>query len=80
MTILGIVKGDPSLPAKFDVFSSLLTDIIMDSLEIIRFLLMLEEELDIQIDFESLETSHLQSVNNLANFLQAQDPTEAGAY
>ncbi len=49
------------------------TDIIdrvgLDSLQMIQLFLILEEELDVEIDFEGLDFAHMESVGALASFL-----------
>ncbi len=51
----------------------------MDSLELLQFMLELEERLAIQIDFDRLEYSYLHSIQMLAEFLATMPPRRAPA-
>ncbi len=49
--------------------TNIISDIGLDSLQIINFLLKLEDELGIEIDFEEFNYSHLQSLKKFEDFI-----------
>jgi len=49
--------------------TDIINDIGIDSLGMINLILKLEDQLDIQLDFEDFDISHLSSVDNLCKFL-----------
>jgi acyl carrier protein len=66
--ILSEVKDTPvTLMISDD--TDIINDIGLDSLQMVAFMLKLEEELDIEIDFDNLDFSDLTSVSSLCNFL-----------
>jgi acyl carrier protein len=74
------VLDDPTLTITAD--TSILHDVGIDSLHMIRFLLEVEEEFDVEVDFESLDTVHLQSVRAFCDFVlrtPAGDLASSGA-
>jgi acyl carrier protein len=64
------VKGTPGLAATLSDEADILGEVGLDSLEMLRFMLELEERLSIQIDFDALEYSYLNSIQKLAEFLE----------
>ncbi|GIJ76658.1 acyl carrier protein [Micromonospora phaseoli] len=70
--LLARVLEEPSLAHETTADTNLLMDIGIDSLHMITFLLAVEEEFDVEIDFESLDAVHLESVKAFCHF--ALDP------
>jgi acyl carrier protein len=66
-TLLRRVLEDPTLVITAD--TSILHDVGIDSLHLIRFLLDVEEEFDVEVDFESLDMVHLESVGTFCAFV-----------
>jgi acyl carrier protein len=66
--LLARVMKEPSIAANVTAETNLLLDLGIDSLHMISFLLSVEEEFDVQIDFEKLETAHLESVATFCEF------------
>ena len=69
IAILADIKEDEKLKDTLTGESSIIDDIGLDSLEMINFLLMIEEEFGKEIDFERLEYSNLESINKFVSFL-----------
>jgi acyl carrier protein len=69
--LLAALRGDPELQNIPDT-ASLLTDVRLDSLELLNFMLEIESKLAIRIDFERLSYDHLGSLSDLADFLDAR--------
>jgi acyl carrier protein len=66
--LLAELRGDPELLNLADR-ASILKDVGLDSLELLNFMLAIEAKLAIQIDFEHLDYDHLDSLADLATFL-----------
>ena len=67
--IIAQLKHAPALAMQLSDTADILEDVGLDSLEMLQFMLELEERLVIQIDFDTLEFSHLHSIRSLAEFL-----------
>lgn len=67
--IIAEIKEDPSLINKLNESSDLTHDAGMDSLNIINFILRIEEEFDIEVDFDHFSLEHLQSVQKFSQFI-----------
>ena len=67
--IIEKIKAMPGLAAELSDTVDLIHDVGLDSLEMLRFMLELEERLAIEIDFESLEYSCFHSLRVFADFL-----------
>ncbi|MFM7447980.1 MAG: acyl carrier protein [Leptolyngbyaceae cyanobacterium] len=70
--VLGEVKDTSISAISFSDDTDIINDIGLDSLQMVTFMLKLEEELSIQIDFDSLDFSTLMSVRSLCDFLSKQ--------
>jgi acyl carrier protein len=70
--VLGDVKDTPVTEMSLSDDTDIINDIGLDSLQMVTFMLKLEEELGIQIDFDSLDFSTLMSVRSLCDFLSKQ--------
>jgi acyl carrier protein len=75
--IVARLKRDPSLAASLDDSADLVEGVGLDSLEMLQFMLELEEKLAIQIDFDKLEFSFLRSIGRLAAFLDTMPRRQA---
>ena len=64
------VKGVRGLASELADDADIITAIGLDSLEMLRFMLDLEERLSIQIDFDRLEYSSFNSIRGLAEFME----------
>ena len=70
MKIIKNIKEDEKLKDTLTGESSIIDDVGLDSLEMINFLLMIEEEFGKEINFERLEYANLASINKFAAFLE----------
>ena len=68
------VKGLPGMAGQLSDTTDIVSDVRLDSLEMLRFMLELEASLSIQIDFERLEYSYFDSIEALAEFISAMPP------
>jgi len=64
------VKRTAGLAATLSDGADIIGEVRLDSLQMLQFMLELEERLSIQIDFDALEYSYLNSIQRLAEFLE----------
>jgi acyl carrier protein len=74
--ILEEVRGVPGLSRSLADSASLIDDVGLDSLEMLTFMLKIEEQLRVRIDFEQMDFSYLQSIRALADFLSRMERME----
>jgi acyl carrier protein len=67
--VLAAIVGDPELSHTLADDASLISDVSLDSLELLQFMLEVEASLGVEIDFERLDYEHLGSLRDLAAFL-----------
>ncbi|QJC51172.1 Gfo/Idh/MocA family oxidoreductase [Paenibacillus albicereus] len=65
------VKQEPELARSMGAETSLIEDVVLDSLQMIHFVLAVEDAFGVEIDFETFDFDHMQSVRTLAGFLDA---------
>ena len=68
--VLADLRGDPDLRNLPDT-ASVISDVGLDSLELLQFMLEIEAGLAIEVDFERLSYDHLESLADLASFLDS---------
>ncbi len=73
--ILEEVKGIPGLAGRLEDTASLIDDVELDSLEMLTFMLRVEQELGVEIDFEEMDFSYLQSIRRLGEFFERMTPS-----
>ena len=66
--VLADLRSDPELKNLPDD-ASVISDVGLDSLELLQFVLEVEASLAIEVDFERLSYDHLESLTHLASFL-----------
>jgi acyl carrier protein len=71
-SLLGIVKEDFELPNKIPDHANIINDVGLDSLQLLNFLLLVEETLQIEINFEKLDAQYLSSIINFCEFISTQ--------
>jgi acyl carrier protein len=67
--ILEEVKGIPGYAQSISAQSNIIQDIALDSLEMLNFILKVESELGVEIDFEKLSFTYFQSIQSFCDFL-----------
>lgn len=72
ITIISEIKNEPDLAATLTGASDMLNDAGLDSLQLINFILRIEDEFEIEIDFDQFDMEHLQSIDIFCNFIQAK--------
>ena len=69
-TILMEVKSLNATEVNWSGNTDIINDIGLDSLQIINFLLKLEDKFNIEINFEEFNYNHLRSLDKFCNFLE----------
>ncbi|HEY2293508.1 MAG TPA: acyl carrier protein [Thermoanaerobaculia bacterium] len=75
-SILEEVRGVPGLSQNLSDSASLIDDVGLDSLEMLTFMLKIEEQLRVRIDFEQMDFSYLQSIRALSELLGRMERLE----
>lgn len=71
--IVKIKEGGVELQ-DIDEQANLIDDIGLDSLQLINFLLSVEDEFNIEIDFDNLDFKHLQTITAFCEFINQSKP------
>jgi acyl carrier protein len=69
-TVLAAIVG-PERAAGIDADTNLVDEVMLDSIQMIAFLLRVEDELDVEVDFESLGLDHVRTLRSFTDFLMA---------
>ncbi|SMH41861.1 acyl carrier protein [Azospirillum agricola] len=77
--ILTSVKALPGAPADLPDDTDLIEGIGLDSIELLTFMLEVEAQLGIRIDFDRMEFSTLSSIATLSAFLDTMPKAESAA-
>lgn len=67
--LLSESKEDEALIEKVDGETNIIEEIALDSLQMINFMLRVEEETGVEIDFDTFEFSNLSSVNSFVDYI-----------
>jgi acyl carrier protein len=73
--ILEKIKGVPDLAAQLSDSADIIEDIGLDSLQMMEFMLEVESQLNLEIDFEKLDFSYLKSIEKFSEVLQQMKKT-----
>jgi acyl carrier protein len=73
--ILEKIKGVPGLAAQLADSADIIEDIGLDSLQMMEFMLEVESQLNLEIDFEKLDFSYLKSIEKFSEILQQMKRT-----
>jgi acyl carrier protein len=68
------VKGVSGMSAELSDDADIVNSVGLDSLQMLRFMLELEERLAVMIDFDRLEYSYFNSIRALAEFMDSMPP------
>ncbi len=63
------IKNDPALLEKLNGQSDIIEETGMDSLQLINFILKVEDEFEVEIDFDEFDLSHLGSIDKFLHFI-----------
>ena len=68
------VKGVSGMSAELSDDTDIVNSVGLDSLQMLRFMLELEDRLAVMIDFDRLEYSYFNSIRTLAEFMESMPP------
>jgi acyl carrier protein len=68
--VLEKIKGIPGLAAQLADSADIIEDVGLDSLQMMEFMLEIENQLKLEIDFEKLDFSYLKSIEKFSKVLQ----------
>ncbi|MWV43358.1 acyl carrier protein [Paenibacillus sp. HJL G12] len=78
--LCAINEDQPELRQSLSPETHLNNDIGLDSLQMIQFMLKVEEQLNVVIDYDEFDYEHLQSINTFMDFLKSCQPREQLLY
>lgn len=67
--IIAEIKEEPGLLHTLNGASDLTLDAALDSLQIINFILRIEDEFDVEVDFDTFDLEHLKSVDRFSAYV-----------
>jgi acyl carrier protein len=67
--LIAQVKDDAELAEKVSESSHLVNDLGLDSLQLINLILLIEDEFEVEVDFNSFEIEHLSSLDRFADYV-----------
>ncbi|OKP83275.1 MULTISPECIES: acyl carrier protein [Paenibacillus] len=67
--IIAEIKEEPGLLQTLNGASDLTLDAALDSLQIINFILRIEDEFDVEVDFDTFDLEHLKSVDRFSDYV-----------
>lgn len=67
--LLAEVKEEPALAGSLTEESRILDEVALDSLQLVVFLMKLEDELDLELDYERFDMKNIATLSSLASFL-----------
>ncbi len=70
--VIGIVKDNPAMAQTIPDDADIINDVGLDSLQMIDFMLQIEDECDVELDFDHIDIKNLSSVKTFAEYLQTQ--------
>jgi acyl carrier protein len=74
--ILEKIKGVPGLSQQLADSADIIEDVGLDSLQMMEFMLEIENQLNLEIDFEKLDFSYLKSIEKFSEILQQMKKTK----
>lgn len=63
------VMGDPSLEEKLTGATDIINEVGLDSIQMINFVLIMEDEFGMEIDFENFDYTNFKSLDALCRFI-----------
>lgn len=71
--IIAELKEEPSLAEELSATSSITEDAGLDSLQLVNFILRIEDEFGIEFDFDEFDLEHLRSIEAFCEFIAEQE-------
>ena len=67
--LIAQVKEDAALADRLNGSSHLVDDLGLDSLQLINLILLIEDEFEVEVDFNSFQVDHLSSLDRFTNYV-----------
>ena len=67
--LIAQVKDDAALATRVTGSSHLVDDMGLDSLQLINLILLVEEEIAVEVDFDSFQIDHLSSLDRFTDYI-----------
>ncbi|MFB6366042.1 acyl carrier protein [Paenibacillus elgii] len=71
MKILSEIKESPELLSTLKPETDIVNEVGLDSLQMINFVLAIEDAFDVEIDFDDFQLEHLNSIQAFVAFLES---------
>ncbi|WP_168122425.1 acyl carrier protein [Paenibacillus sp. HB172176] len=71
--IIAELKEDPSLANELTAASSITEDAGLDSLQLVNFILRIEDEFGVEFDFDEFDLEHLRSIEAFCAFVAERE-------
>lgn len=71
--IIAELKEEPSLAEELSASSSITEDAGLDSLQLVNFILRIEDEFGVEFDFDEFDLEHLSSIEAFCAFIAEQE-------
>ncbi|NWL88092.1 MULTISPECIES: acyl carrier protein [unclassified Paenibacillus] len=78
--ILCAIKDQPELRHSLSLNTDLNNEVGLDSLQMIQFMLKVEDQLNVVIDYDQFDYEHLHSMDTFISFLKSCQPQEQPLY
>ncbi|MBB3114191.1 acyl carrier protein [Paenibacillus phyllosphaerae] len=75
IALISQIKDDAELTATLNGDSNIMTDGGLDSLQLINFILKVEEQFGVEIDFEAFDFSYMESVHAFCRYISDMQET-----
>jgi acyl carrier protein len=72
VNIICTVKEDDTLAEKIENSTDLLNEIDIDSLQLINIILQIEDNLDVEINFDEFDMNNLKSIDSLCEYINSK--------
>jgi acyl carrier protein len=69
--IISEIKNDSSFVDRLNGTSNIIDEVNFDSLQMMKFILRIEDEFGVEIDFEEFDMENLNSIKDFSNFLSS---------
>lgn len=72
INILCEIKESPELMSTLNPQTNIIQDVGLDSLQMINFVLAIEDTFDLEIDYDTFDYEHLSTIETLISFLERE--------
>ncbi|OAB42265.1 acyl carrier protein [Paenibacillus glacialis] len=77
MNILCNIKESPEMMSTLNPQTNIIQDVGLDSLQMINFVLAIEDSFDLEINYETFDYEHMSTIEAFASFLEKEKASSA---